>query len=231
LYRPIQEGEGTLRKYLYLAMAAASATVLAAPVVAQAAPAANHHVLTIKKVGGPAVAVKAKLSASLVKGTSAVFNLKGIKITCKQSSFTAVVVKNPLKPGTATESQTTETIGKCTVSIAGATVKSVKAVNLPYNASVSDKKGFPVTVSGRSKSKPIQLTAVAKALGQTLTCSYKAAKVSGSASNKGNTITVTNQKFTKVSGSTLCPTTSTFSAKYGPVKDTSVKGNPAVFVN
>jgi hypothetical protein len=225
-----------VRKYLYLAMAAAAATVLAAPVVAQAAPSAHAHVLTVKKVGGTAVKPGAALKASLAKGSSAVFSLgsgsAAITIKCKSSSFTAVVVKNPTAPGKATEDITAESIGKCSVSISGASVKSVKAVNLPYDSTASDKKGFPVTVTGRKKSKPIELSAVASALGETISCAYKAATIAGAGSNKGNTITIKNQKFSVVKGSnSLCPGTSTFSAKYGPVKDTSLRGNPAVFVN
>lgn len=222
-----------MRKYLYLAMAAASATVLAAPIVANAAPAATAHVLTIKKVGGTAVKPGAALKASLAKGASAVFTLTGLgSIKCTQSSFTAVVVKNPTKPGTATESITAESIGKCTVSIAGVKVSKIKSLNLPYNSTVSDKKGFPITVSGRKKTKPIELSATATLAGTPFTCAYKASKILGSGSNKGNTITITKQKFSVVSGSNpACPATSTFSAKYGPVRDTSLRGNPAVFVN
>ena len=221
-----------MRKYLYLAMAATSAAVLAAPIVADAAPAAPSHVLTIKKVHGTAVKPKAALKASLVKGTKAVFSLTGITIKCKQSSFTAVVVKNPTAPGKATESITAETIGKCTLNIAGAKVNKVKALNLPYNSTVSDAKNFPVTVSGRKKSKPIELTATASVGTMSLTCSYKAASIAAAASNKGNTITIVKQKFKKAGGSNpACPSSATFSAKYGPVLDTSVTGKPAVFVN
>lgn len=222
-----------MRKYLYVAMAAASAAVLAAPVVADAAPAAHSHVLTIKKTGGTAVKQGATLTASLVKGTSAVFSLGTIKITCTQSSFKAVVVKNPTAPGKATEKITVETIGKCTVNIKGVTIKKVKALNLPYNSTVSDaKKKFTVTVSGRKKTKPIELMALTAFGMSTFSCTYKAASIAGSASNKGNTITIVKQKFTKASGPS-CPTgpTATFSAKYGPVRDISVKGKPAVFVN
>lgn len=223
-----------MRKYLILAVAAASAAVMAAPIVADAAPAAHSHVLTIKKVHGTAVKPGAALKASLVKGTSAVFSLTGITIKCKQSSFTAVVVKNPVStaPGTkATEDITAESIAKCTVNIPGATVKKVKALNLPYNSTVSDAKLFPVTVAGRTKLKPIELTSVAAIGSNSITCTYKAASINGNASNKGNTITIKNQKFTKKSGASLCPAKATFSATYGPVLDTSVAGNPAVFVN
>ncbi|HET7012593.1 MAG TPA: hypothetical protein VFI65_01700 [Streptosporangiaceae bacterium] len=219
-----------MRKYLYLAMAAASASVLAAPVVASAAPTAKPHVLTIGKAGGTAVKVGAKLSASLVKGTTATFSLNGMKLTCKSASFTAVVVKNPTKPGKALESLTAQTVAKCTTP--GITIKKTFASNLPYNTSVSDAKGDPVAVTPRSAKKPIKLTAVASVGATTVSCPYTATIVKGAASNKGNTITITKQKFTVVKGSNaLCPPAANFTAKFGPVKDISVKGSPAVFVN
>lgn len=228
-----------MRKYLYLAMAVASATVLAAPVVAQAAPSAHAHVLTIKKVGGTAVKPGAVLKASLAKGATAKFVIgsgaSAITITCKSSSFTAKVVKNPLTKGSATESVTAQSVGKCTASLSGLKVGSITALNRPYNSTVSDKKGLPVTVSGTKKTRPIELKASATFSGQNLTCIYKAASVAGKASNKGNTITFTKQKFTVATkgSSPLCASIgpASFTAKYGPVKDTSVKGSPTVFVN
>ncbi len=220
-----------MRKYLYLAMAAASATVMAAPIVAQAAPAGPSPVLTISKPGGTAVKPGAALKASLAKGSKAVFTLGPITISCKSSSFTAIVISNPHAPGKATESISAESISKCTSNVPNLMISGVKALNLPYKSSVSDAKGFPVTVTGRKKSKPIELTATAKLGTTTFSCVYKAAKVAGKASNKGSTITITKQPFTKVSGAAACPGTASFSAKYGPVRDTSVKGNPAVFVN
>jgi hypothetical protein len=222
-----------VRKYVYLAMAAASVSVLAAPVVASAAPTAKPHVLTVGKARGTAVKVGAKLSASLAKGTVATFALNGMKLTCKTSSFTAVVTKNPTAPGTALESLTAQTVAKCTTSVAGVKIKSVKANNLPYNTTVSDKKGDPVTVAGRTKAKPLSLTSTGS-LGQTtIACTYTAKSIAGAASNKGNTITVTSQKFTLVKGSNaFCPQgTAKFSAVFGPVTDTSVKGASKVFVN
>lgn len=226
-----------MRKYLYVAVAAASAAVLAAPIVSEAAPAAHSHVLTIRKAGGTAVKPGAKLKASLVKGTSAVFSLSGgftATITCKQSSFTAVVVKNPLTRGKATESLTAETIGKCTGNIMGTAVniKKVTVLNRPYNSTVSDAKKFPVTISGRKKTKPIEITSVASLGSTSITCSYMAASIVGTASNKANTITIVKQKFTRAASSNgACPTTAKLTAKFGPVRDTSVKGSPKVFVN
>jgi len=111
-------------------------------------------------------------------------------------------------------------------------VKSVKVSNLPYNVTVSDAKGDPVKVSGRSKSKPV-LATVTVALGAlTVTCSYQAASITGSASNKGNVITFVKQKLTKAPGSSgLCVAAANFSGSFGPVADSSVKGSPKVFVN
>jgi hypothetical protein len=221
-----------VRKYVYLAMAAASVSVLAAPVVASAAPTAAPHVLTVGKAGGTAVKVGAKLKASLVKGTVATFAMSGQTLTCKSATFTAVVVKNPTKPGKALESLTAQTVAKCTTSLSGVKIKKTFASNLPYNTSVSDSKGDPVAVTGRSAKKPVELTAVASLGAATVTCPYTAKIVKGAASNKGNTITITKQKFTLVKGSNgLCPASSEFTAKFGPVTDTSVKGASKVFVN
>jgi len=223
-----------VRKYLYLAMAAASVAALAAPVAAGAADTASPHVLTISKAGGTAVKPGAILKSSLAKGTSAVFSLMGQTLTCKSASESAKVAKNPAKHGTATESLTAMTIGKCTIKvkgISGITVKSVKANNLPYAVSVSDAKGDPVTVSGTSKTKPVKTTVTVTFLGSAIPCSYKATALKGAAANKANSIAFSKQKFTKVSGSSSCPPSAAFTATFAPVTDSSVKGNPKVFVN
>jgi hypothetical protein len=221
-----------VRKYLYLAMTAASVAILAAPIAADAGTNAGSSVLTISKAGGTAVKTGAVLKANLAKGTTAVFATSAFSLNCKTASFSTKVTKNPKAKGTATESLTAQTIGKCTVKgISGITVKSIKAVNLPYNTTVSDSKGDPVTVAGTSKKKPIETNVSVSFGGSTFTCLYKAGTLKGAASNKGNTITLTKQKFAFVSGSTLCPKTSTLSATFGPVTDSSVKKSPAVFVN
>ncbi len=89
-------------------------------------------------------------------------------------------------------------------------------------------------VSGTKKSKPISLTATVKLATTTITCTYTAASIAGKASNKGNTIAFSRQKFKFSTGGSLCTSlgnTASFSATYGPVTDTSVKGKPKVFVN
>src|SRR5262245_25476255 len=205
-------------------VAALTAFAVAAP--AEAAPAVVHHVLTIRKVGGPNVKKGAILKASLSTGAKAVFASSAGNVTCKVSSFTVKVTNNPPKPGTATESLTRQTFGKCSTTISGATsVKSAKLTKLPYKTTISDKAGFPVTVTG-----PRTTITLNTILG-TLSCSYKAASAKGHANNSKQTITFTKQPFSKSSGPAACPSKGSFSVSYGPVRDTSVTGSPHVFVN
>ena len=216
-----------MRKRMPSVITAAAATALLAALPATAS-AATHHVLTTKKVGGPNVAVGATLKASLKKGTKATFYSPGTTtgVTCGKSSLTSKVTKNPAAPGTATESLTAQTFSSCTTNITGAnSVKSVKVLNLPYATTVSDASGNPVTVS-----KPSTRLSLNTVIG-VVTCTYSAATIHGKASNTGNLITFKNQLFTLSSGSSACPASGDFSAKFGPVKDTSVSGSPAVFVN
>jgi len=205
-------------------VAALTAFAVAAP--AEAAPAVVHHVLTIRRVGGPNVKKGAILKANLSTGAKAVFASSAGKVTCKVSSFTVKVIINPPKPGTATESLTKQTFSKCSTTITGArSVKSVKLNKLPYKTTISDKAGFPVTVFGPKTTITLNTT-----LG-TLSCSFKAATAKGHANNSKQTITFTKQPFKKSSGSAACPSKGTFSVSYGPVRDTSVTGSPHVFVN
>jgi hypothetical protein len=216
-------------KYLYVVTAAASALLIAAPAaLAQAAPA---HVLTLGKAGGPAVSKGDVLVASLAPKTVVVVTQGKQKLTCKSASFTAKVVSNPTAPGKATESVIKQTLSKCTVSVKGVTIKSAAALNLPYVSTVSDAKGNPVTVSGRSKSTPLGFTATIKVGTSTFTCSSSAASIAGHASNTGNTVSFLKQTFKKLKGGALCPKSGSFSATYGPLTDTSVTGHPKVFVN
>ncbi len=64
-----------------------------------------------------------------------------------------------------------------------------------------------------------------------ISCTYTATTTKGSASNKSQTISFSKQKFKISSGAHVCPKTGTFSATFGPVRDTSVTGSPHVFVN
>jgi hypothetical protein len=234
-YQPYRERNRYMRKYLHLAMAAGCAAAFLTSSVtvgaAQAASTGGGHVLTLGKAGGNAVRSGAVLKASLAKGTKAVFALGSEKLSCTSSTLTVKVKKNPAKPGTATETLTAQTISKCTVNVKGIKVKAVGAKDLPYNVTVSDSKGRPVRVSGASKKKPVELFATAGTSGTKVTCTYKIAAIKATSTTKGNSIVIAKQKFFMVSGGIFCPATASFSATFGPVKDTSVKGAPAVFVN
>jgi hypothetical protein len=219
----------TVRKYFYIGVLVATALVAALP--AAAAAAAPVHVLTTGKVGGPAVKPNAVLKASLAPRTAVVFATTLGRLTCARSTFTAKVVTNPARPGTAKESITAETFSGCKISVNGVTIKSQSVGNLPYNATVSDAKGHPVRISGRTRAKPLLLTITVKFGTSTFSCSVKAASIAGTWVNKGNATVFVKQKFTKAAGGSLCPASGTFSATYGPVRDSSVKGSPAVFVN
>jgi len=216
-----------MRRLVALAVSASAAALLVA-LPSTAAFAATHDVLTTGKVGGPNVKVGALLQGGLKTGTKATFlTSKSAGISCKSVSFTDKVTKNPSKPGVATEQLTAQTYKKCSVSgITGATgVKSVVLNNLPYKTTISDAKGNPVIVFGTTAT--LTLTTV---LGP-LSCQYKATKTNGSASNTGQTISFVSQAFKLKAGPSACPATGSFSATFGPVKDTSVKGSPHVFVN
>jgi hypothetical protein len=222
-----------MRKFSITAIAVASAGLLALAGTAQAA--GTTHVLTIGKAKGTAVKPGAILKTGLIKGTSIVFSLKGDTLSCKSSNLVAVVGTNPKAKGTAVELLKSQTFGGCTIKvkgIGGLSVKSLKALNTPYIVAVSDAKGNPVKVTGRSKKLPLTFAVVVDFLGKPFSCTYTAKLLSGSASNKANGISITNQKFTFSSGDkALCPASANVTAFFGPVKDTSVKGDPKVFVN
>lgn len=214
-----------MRKYLYLAMAAASAAILAAPVAADASTATSHSVLTIGKAGGTAVKTKAVLKASLAPGTSAVFSNDDGNLVCKSSSFSVKVTKNPKAEGTATESLTIQSFSNCKFSL-GVGKVVVKFSHLPYRVSVSGSGRHAVSVTGSKKSESVRI--VIEGGGS---CPYTINTLKGSASNKGNTITFTKQNFALDGPGMACPSNMIFSAKFGPVTDSSVKHNPRVFLN
>ena len=217
-----------MRKWLLTGMTAVVAAMAVLPVAtASAAPAAKHDVLTISKVRGPNVKAKAVLKASLKPKTQAVFKTALGTLSCKKSTVTMKVTKNVTAPGTATLSLTGQTFGSCSLSIKGAKIKSLKLNKLPYKVTFSDKKkSHPATVA-----KP-SVSFVASAFGLTVGCTYTAKSITGGGSNKTHLITFSKVKFGLAPGSNgFCSKTGTFSAAYGPVKDTSVKHSPTVFVS
>lgn len=216
-----------------LGAAVTAALLTTAALAAPATAAAAGNVLTYNSTGGAAVPVGAVLSASLASGANATLyttttGTTGVK--CTASTFTSTVVTNPIAPGTATESTTGHTLSTCTSNVVGTTgVQSITINNLPF-ATTSSSAGV-VTITGTAAA-PIQTTMVLRSLLGNLTCVYRATgnTLTGASSNVGNTITFTNQPFTKYSGPVTCPANGYFSAKYGPVRGNAA-GSPLVFVN
>lgn len=203
--------------------AAVAALGLAAP-----ASAADTHVLTT--TDGAAVAVGDALNASLASGTAATFysSATGTSgISCTSSAFAATVTDNPAAPGTATESLTSHTFDTagCSANVVGVLgVSGITVDNLPYTAAVSSDGTVSVTPAAGSV---IQSTVKLRTLLGTINCVYRAPSLTGKADNADNSISFTNQQFTKASGSSLCFANAFFTAKYAPV----TKGGAAVNVN
>jgi hypothetical protein len=219
-----------MRKYRYLAVAAAGIMVLAAPAgVAFASSHSSKPVLTV--TGGKAVKKGAKLSASLAKGTVVTFKIGKNEATCSKASYSAKVVANPATKGAgkgdATLTITAESLTGCkllSAPIPGLTLASLTSLNL--GTSTVSAKGA-VTISQASSAKPLGFVAKIDDSGKPfLTCIFTASKVTGKASNKHNTVAFSNQKFTlnaaltgaEASTCAIAGTSSTFTATYGPVK-------------
>ncbi|MEU0249287.1 Tat pathway signal sequence domain protein [Streptomyces sp. NPDC006235] len=213
-----------MRTRTLLTLTTAVATLgLAAP-----ASAADTPVLTT--TDGAAVAVGDVLNASLASGTAATFysSATGTSgISCTSSAFAATVTDNPAAPGTATESLTSHTFDTsgCTANVVGVLgVSGITVDNLPYSTSVSSDGTVSVTPAEGSV---IQSTVRLRTLLGTINCVYRAPSLTGKADNADNSISFTNQQFTKASGSSLCFANAFFTAKYAPV----TKGGVAVNVN
>jgi hypothetical protein len=239
--RDWEEGVEFMRKYRYLAAAAASFMVIGVSAgAALAAPATSTPVLRISSTHGAAVKNGAKVGASLAKGQKVSMVISGsagkFTSTCAKSTFAGKVVKNPASKGKASLSITSETLSSCKISTTLVTLKSITAVNEPFNATITSKGA--VTISGTKASKPVGFSANLMFETTPLTCVFTAASNKGTAANKHNTVTFKNVKLTlnkTMSGSSystcsLAGTSATFSATYGPITDNSVKHHPKVFI-
>ena len=217
-----------MRKQL-IAVAIAATGALLAVAPSLPASAASSAVLTIGSAGGTAVNVGDTVTASLLSGTTSTLSTSSGNITCPTSTFTATVTSNPTAPGTADESLTAQTFSGCTAKITGVTsVKSISVLDLPYNAAVSDSSDTLTLTAGSSGA--LEVSAALNTVLGTVTCDYTASSLVGSTSNSNNSVTFTSQSTTLLSGPGLCPKTGTFSAAYGPTKDTT-QGSGLVFVN
>jgi hypothetical protein len=217
-----------------LAVAVAAAALLPMSVLAAspASAATKHDVLTYGKpgkLGGKNVGVKNVLTAN---STASFANGA---LTCKSSTFTVKVVKNPTAgKATAEESLIGQAFSNCSVGGSLSTYVtsvSVTLEGLPYGVTTSDAKNYPVVVS-----KPTAKITVVTTIVGTASCVFAAKQIKGTASNKHQTISFADQPLALQSTVSnphcnLVGTTVTFSATYGPVIDKSVKGHPKVYVN
>ena len=96
--------------------------------------------------------------------------------------------------------------------------------NLPYTAAAASAGTLTVTPPSGSV---IQSTVKLSTLLGSVTCVYQGPSLAGKTANADNSISFTNQQFTKISGSSLCFSTASFSAKYAPV----TAGGASVYVN
>ncbi|WP_030681479.1 hypothetical protein [Streptomyces cellulosae] len=204
-------------------------TALTLPAIAPAS-AADTPVLTTGGLGGTPVAVGDVLTAPLATGTTATLysSATGTSgISCTSSQFTATVTDNPTAPGTASESLGAHTFtgSSCSANVVGVLgVTSITVNNLPYTTAVSSDGTVTVTAASGSA---VQTTVVLRTLLGSINCVYQTPALTGKADNADNSITFTNQQFTKTSGSSLCFANGYFTAKYAPVTD----GDAPVFVN
>jgi hypothetical protein len=216
-----------MRRYLFLGIVAAVAAVLA--VVPMSALADTGGVLTVGSAGGTNAAVNDVVGASLASGTNATFAVGSGSVTCTSSSFSATVTSNPAASGTANESLTAQSFGGCTTQgvafVNNGSKVDISAANLPYATTVSSSGS--VTVAAVTANVVVHTGGF---FGN-VNCGYTAANgISGTASNTDNSLTFTNQTFTKSTGSGLCNNSVTLTVKYGPITD-STQGNQAVFTN
>ena len=208
-----------MRKHLLLATALGTMMLGVLPIATVAAAthstAKKSAVLTVGKAGGKAVKRGAILKASLAKGPTAKLVQPGTTngVTCKRSSVTDRVTRNPPSPGLARELLTKQTFDKCSSSgIAGVTgVKSVAVVGTPYRTTISGAGPHPIVLF-KARTRLTLKTVIG-----TIDCTFAAAKLKGTASNVGNVDIFKDQNFHLLSGSAACPKSGSFSATFGPV--------------
>jgi len=224
-----------MRRYWFLGIAGAIAAALAAlPLSASAASA----ILTVGSSSGPAVASGDSLSGAL-SGSATFVNSSSSsqKVTCTSSGLTATAVSNPAPTGQATETNSAQTFGGCSISgVFGATgINSIitnASSSCPWNVKVDDTTSpagatiSPATAGGCATS--IVATVNVQTIFGAQMCVYNptGGSIGGTATT---TLNFSNVSFTKSSGPGTCFGTAKFSATYN-ITDTT-QGGGAVVVN
>jgi hypothetical protein len=187
-------------------------------------------VLTTGTVGGADVAVNDVLKADLKTMVQAKFTTMSggaSGVFCPTSTITVKVLTNPPAGGAATGSVTAWTYDTCTSNIPGAIkVLGVAADNLPYGITINGATGTVAVTS-----MPISISAAIMTGPGPITCTYQAVNnaLTATAANADNSVTFTNQRYTKTAGNAPCPPSVWFSASYAPLIDTNA-ANAAVFL-
>src|SRR6266702_4391789 len=205
-----------MRRYLTI-----SATVLAAALAITAAAtyasATTTDTLTYGSKGGTNVAVGSVLTTTLQSGTNATFYTTTDGTTggvCSSGALSATVQSNPPAGGVADTSTTSQTFTNCTNNL---NISSMSvSISTPY-AATSSVYGIGIntinsTITGW----------MGTWVKHFITCYYTGTNISG-------TTTFTNQLLSLSSGSSS--SVMYFSAAYNQFVDTSVSGNPIVYVN
>ena len=224
-----------MRRYWFLAIAGAIAAALAVtPLSAFAASA----ILTVGNSSGPAVAAGDALSGALSGNATFVNHSSSSQVVkCTSSGLAATAVTNPAPPGQATETNSSQTFGGCTISnVFGASGINSIVTNAtaacPWNVKVDDTTSpFSVTISPATNSGcPTSISADVNV--QTIfgaqDCIYSPTNgnITGTA---GASLVFTTVPFTKTKGPGTCFSAADFTATYN-ITDTT-QGGGAVVVN
>jgi hypothetical protein len=226
-----------MRRYWYLAIAVAIAAALAVvPLTASAASA----ILTVGSASGPAVVRGDSLSGALSGNATFVnHSNSGQVVTCTSSSLSATAGSNPTPPGQATETNSSQTFGGCSISgvagangINGITTNATSAC--PWNVKVDDTTATatisPATASGCPTSISADVNVQTIFGAQHCVYSPTNGSIVGSVTlGAVAPLVFTTQPFTKTSGPGTCFPAADFTASYN-ITDTT-QGGGALVVN
>jgi hypothetical protein len=221
-----------VRKFI-IPLATIAATAATMLVVASANAVSNPDVLTYGSAGGTNVAVGNTLSGSLASGQDATWATTSNgseKATCTTSALTEKVTANPTSPGTADTTVQNQTFSNCSNSL-GLTIQSATISSLPYPTTINDSLSNPVGISSLSALVVIEVNSgqVRRPQACGLVCPQDCHYIG---TNLVGTDAFVNQPFDLAEGGGVnCPAVLYYSADYGPLQDTSISGDPTVYLN
>ncbi len=227
-----------MRKFGSTVVAAAlglSAVVAAVPASAAAAPAALPT-LSVKALGGPAVAVGDTLTSSLTPGKQLSITAApggAVGLFCNASTWSSTATANPPVPGPAVLQINALTASVCTDN--NPTVTAVLGVVVKFLPSILQVNGaapYPIQLQPGS-SVPLEFVVSLNTTAGATTCTYQAIPPTlGNAGLGAAPWVFTNQKFSLV-GAVSPPCAGPilyFSASYSPVIDVTA-ANSTVYLN